>query len=123
MIIAQATVFKGDDIVGHVRPRRDIFMTTDPDTGQEVVGTNMSIPGTYNSLEGDFYARIEFWDLDTASVTMRVYWNPLVSFVWFGGLSLIIGTLVALWPSRAPSRLSQYAAVPAGARGAGAEGD
>jgi cytochrome c-type biogenesis protein CcmF len=123
MIIAQGTVFKGGDIVGHVRPRRDIFMTTDPDTGEQVVGTNMSIPGTYYSLAGDFYARIEFWDLDTASVTMRVYWNPLVSFVWFGGLSLIIGTLVALWPSRLPSRLSQYVSVPAGARGVGAEGD
>ena len=63
MVIARATVYKDGKIVDHIRPRRDIFMTTDPATGD--AGTparNMSIPGTYSTIEGDFYARIEHWE-------------------------------------------------------------
>jgi cytochrome c-type biogenesis protein CcmF len=120
MVIARATVLKNGDIVGHIRPRRDIYMTTDPATGQQVTGTNMSIPGSYSTLEGDFYARIEYWDGNT--VTFRVYWNPLINFVWGGGFVLILGTLVALWPSPEVSRSSRRVSVPSGASGVGAGG-
>jgi cytochrome c-type biogenesis protein CcmF len=56
-------------------------------------------------------------------VTFRVYWNPLISFVWVGGFVLILGTLVALWPSRQPSRAAQRFAIPSGVSGVGAGGD
>ncbi|MBP8974935.1 MAG: heme lyase CcmF/NrfE family subunit [Anaerolineae bacterium] len=121
MIIARATVFKDGEIVGHIRPRRDIFFTADPMTGQLSPSTNMSIPGTYSTLAADFYARIEHWEGNR--VTFRVYYNPLISFVWLGGVVLILGTLVALWPSRQAGRAAQRATVPAGARGIGAGGD
>jgi cytochrome c-type biogenesis protein CcmF len=120
MVIARATVLKGDRIVGHIRPRRDIFMTTDPTTGEQVTSTNMSIPGAHHTLEGDFYVRIEYWDGNT--VTFRVYWNPLINFVWLGGLVLILGTLVALWPSRQPSQVARRVSVPSGVSGIGAGG-
>jgi cytochrome c-type biogenesis protein CcmF len=120
MVIARATVLKNGDIVGHIRPRRDIYMTTDPATGQQVAGTNMSIPGSYSTLAGDFYARIEHWDGNT--VTFRVYWNPLINFVWGGGIVLILGTLVALWPSPEPSQSRRRVSVPSGVSGVGAGG-
>lgn len=121
MIIARATVFKDGEIVGHIRPRRDIFFTRDPMTGQLSPTTNMSIPGTYSTLAADFYARIEHWEGN--HVTFRVYYNPLISFVWMGGVVLILGTLVALWPSRREGRAAQRAEVPASAESAGAGGD
>lgn len=121
MVIARATVYKDGEIVGHIRPRRDIFFTRDPMTGQRTPATNMSIPGTYSTLAADFYARIETWEGNR--VTFRVYYNPLISFVWLGGVVLILGTLVALWPSRQPERAAQRATVPAGARGSEAGGD
>ena len=40
-----------------------------------------------------------------------------------GGVVLVLGTMVALWPSRHPGRAAQRATVPAGARGIGAGGD
>jgi len=121
MIVARATVFKDGEIVGHIRPRRDIFFTRDPMTGQLSPTTNMSIPGTHSTLAADFYARIEHWEGNR--VTFRVYYNPLISFVWLGGVVLVLGTMVALWPSRHPGRAAQRATVPAGARGIGAGGD
>jgi cytochrome c-type biogenesis protein CcmF len=121
MIIARATVFEDGEIVGHVRPRRDIFFTRDPMTGQLSPTTNMSIPGTYSTLAADFYARIEHWEGNY--VTFRVYYNPLISFVWMGGVVLVLGTVVALWPSRREGRAAQRAEVPASARRAGAGGD
>lgn len=120
MVIARATVLKDGKIVDHIRPRRDIFMTTDPSTGQQVAGTNMSIPGSYSTLEGDFYARIEHWDGN--SVTFRVYWNPLIGFVWLGGIVLILGTIVALWPTPEASRSARRVTVPSGVSGVDAGG-
>ena len=120
MVIARVTVFRDGDIVAHVRPRRDIFMRRDPATGQMEPAENMSIPGTYSTLEGDFYALITDWQGNR--VTFRVYWNPLINLVWLGGFILTAGTLVALWPSRRRSRVVSRARVPAGASGVSAGG-
>jgi cytochrome c-type biogenesis protein CcmF len=34
-------------------------------------------------------------------VTFRVLVNPLVPWIWFGGLIMAIGTLIAMWPTAA----------------------
>ncbi|MBI5961777.1 MAG: hypothetical protein HY866_23775, partial [Chloroflexi bacterium] len=99
MYIARTTVYKDGKIVDHLRPRRDLFLKENPMTGQMEVQTNMSIPGSHSTLEGDFYARIEY--TEGSLVTFRAYLNPLINFVWLGGFILIAGTMVALWPSRA----------------------
>jgi cytochrome c-type biogenesis protein CcmF len=36
--------------------------------------------------------------------TFRVLVQPLVPWIWFGGLIMAIGTLVALWPGAEPAR-------------------
>jgi cytochrome c-type biogenesis protein CcmF len=112
MIIARTTVYKNGKIVDHIRPRRDIFYTLDQQTGQMTPSTNMSIPGSYRTLAGDFYVRIEHWDGN--AVTFRAYWNPLINFVWLGGLILIAGSLVALWPSQGPQRVTEKVSVSSG---------
>jgi cytochrome c-type biogenesis protein CcmF len=119
MIIARATVYKDGKVVGYIRPRRDIFLKPDPTTGQMQVTNNMSIPGAYSPLWADFYARIEHFEGNR--VTFRVYYNPLIRFVWLGGLILIPGTLIGLWPSRRSGRAAHPVAV-SGARGVRAGG-
>ena len=120
MIVARAAVYKDGKLVANVRPRRDIFMTTDPATGMPTPGTNMSIPGNYSTVAEDFYAIITHWNGNT--VTFRAYLNPLISFVWMGGLVLIFGTMVALWPSRQPDAVTRRLAAPSGSVGARAGG-
>jgi cytochrome c-type biogenesis protein CcmF len=107
MLIAKVTVFnKNGDIVDHIRPRRDGYQS----------GETMSIPGNHRTLAGDFYVRIESTSGNT--VTFRAYLKPLVNFIWTGGVILILGTLVGLWPERQPSRTAQRARIPEGMRGA-----
>ncbi len=115
MTIARATVYRGDKIVDHIRPRRDTFYTFDSATQSFTPTTNMSIPGAHSTLAGDFYAIITFWEGNT--VTFRVYLNPLINFVWMGGIILILGTIVALWPSRQPRVALQTAPAVAPASG------
>ena len=32
------------------------------------------------------------------SATLKVYRNPLVNWIWIGGLVFVIGTLAVMWP-------------------------
>jgi cytochrome c-type biogenesis protein CcmF len=53
------------------------------------------------------------------AATFKVYINPLINLIWWGGLILIAGTIMAAWPREIlPERIRQEArAGPAAARG------
>ena len=36
------------------------------------------------------------------TVTLKVFVNPLVFWMWMGGLVLVLGTIIAIWPERRP---------------------
>jgi cytochrome c-type biogenesis protein CcmF len=35
-------------------------------------------------------------------VTFKVFVNPLVFWMWMGGLVMVVGTVIAIWPERRP---------------------
>ncbi len=41
---------------------------------------------------------------EAKQATILVYVNPLVSWIWLGGLVMVAGTIVAVWPSAAEKR-------------------
>jgi cytochrome c-type biogenesis protein CcmF len=60
----------------------------------------MTIPGVRSTLEEDFYVLLVGWEpIGLGGATFKVYHNPLVNFVWMGGLIFILGTTVAAWPN------------------------
>jgi cytochrome c-type biogenesis protein CcmF len=67
----------------------------------------------------DLYVVLGGWDGDgaTANVSLAVFINPLVSWIWSGGVLLLLGTVISLWPAPLPSR--QRATVPVGGRAVG----
>ncbi len=95
MSIANVTLLRDGKVVDQLRPRRDFFPS----------GSPMSIAGVHSNVKGDFYTLLIFTEND--QVTFRVYWNPLVNFVWWGGVLLIIGTIIATWPGREPAIIRQ----------------
>ena len=59
----------------------------------------MTIAGAYSTLENDFYVLLVDWEeIRTHAATFKVYVNPLINLVWWGGLILIFGTLITAWP-------------------------
>ena len=64
----------------------------------------MTIPGLSSTLEDDVYVLLVEWEpVTAASATFKIYLNPLVNWVWLGGIVFIIGTLIAAWPQAEPA--------------------
>jgi cytochrome c-type biogenesis protein CcmF len=89
---AVVAVYEDGEFVGKLYPRRDFYYASQQP---------MTIPGVRSTLEDDFYVLLVGWEpIAQAGATFKVYHNPLVNFVWLGGIVFIIGTLVAAWPDR-----------------------
>lgn len=87
MVVANVSVFRDGQYVGEIRPRKDFF-------GER--GMPMSIAGQYSTLESDFYVLLTNHQGDR--ITFKVYLNPLVNLIWWGGVLLIVGTFLAAYP-------------------------
>ncbi|MCS6837072.1 MAG: cytochrome c biogenesis protein CcsA [Anaerolineae bacterium] len=97
---AQVTVFRNGTQVAQLTPRIDDFPNMP-----------MTIAGAHSTLEKDFYVLLLGYDPNTQTASFKVYINPLVNLVWWGGLILILGTLLAVWPREAEARSSRKASV------------
>jgi cytochrome c-type biogenesis protein CcmF len=60
-------------------------------------GTMVAI---YSTLREDLYVVYAGVNQGSDSPTIHVFLNPLVKWVWFGGIVVVMGTIVALLPSR-----------------------
>jgi cytochrome c-type biogenesis protein CcmF len=56
-----------------------------------------SIPAIHSTLSEDLYVILTALEVD-GSATLKVYRNPLVNWIWIGGLVLIVGNILILWP-------------------------
>src|SRR5215813_12570912 len=63
----------------------------------EESGTMVAI---YSTLREDLYVVYAGVNQGSTNPTIHVFLNPLVKWVWFGGVVVVLGTLVALLPSR-----------------------
>jgi cytochrome c-type biogenesis protein CcmF len=88
------SVFKDGAYVGELYPRRDYFYEAQQP---------MTIPGVRSTWEDDFYILLADWEpISMQSATFKIYHNPLINWLWLGGLVFIIGTGVAAWPDKDP---------------------
>jgi cytochrome c-type biogenesis protein CcmF len=91
---AVVTVTKDGRPVGELHPRRDFFYESQQP---------MTIPGVRSTWEDDFYVLLVDWQpISSQSATFKIYHNPLVNWLWLGGVVFILGTLVAAWPDKDP---------------------
>src|SRR5579862_6100751 len=72
-------------------PERRIFETN----GE--TGTMVAI---YSTLREDLYVVYAGQSPETKLPVIHAYLNPLVKWIWFGGVIVVFGTLVALMPNR-----------------------
>jgi cytochrome c-type biogenesis protein CcmF len=89
---AVVSVYKGDQYLGDLYPRRDYFYES---------GQPMTLPGVRSTLADDLYVILVDWQpISAIGATFKVYHNPLVNWLWVGSILFIIGTLVAAWPEK-----------------------
>jgi cytochrome c-type biogenesis protein CcmF len=101
---AVVSVFKDGEYIGELHPRRDFYYESQQ---------QMTIPGVRSTWENDFYVLLVDWEPVTASgATFKVYNNPLVNWLWLGGIVFILGTLIAAWPDRDPEPMAMRSRQP-----------
>ena len=89
---AVVSVYKDGKFLGQLYPRRDFYY----DQSQP-----MTIPGVRSTWEDDLYVLLVDWlPVSVQGATFKVFHNPLVNWLWFGGFIFIFGTLVAAWPDK-----------------------
>jgi cytochrome c-type biogenesis protein CcmF len=59
----------------------------------------MTIPDKRSTLADDLYIIIGGWENNGETATFKVYINPLVNWIWLGGIVMMLGSLVAAWPT------------------------
>jgi cytochrome c-type biogenesis protein CcmF len=98
---AELSVYKNGEFVGKLYPRRDYYYESQQP---------MTIPGVRSSWEDDFYVLLVDWQpISSQSATFKLYHNPLVNWMWLGGMVFILGTLVAAWPDKEPEAVPSRA--------------
>ena len=71
-------------------PRRNVYVKT-PDAPTSEVGLR-------TTWREDLYVVLNGWEDDAIAATFSIYLNPLMIWLWLGGIILVLGTLIALWP-------------------------
>jgi len=73
-------------------------------------GTMVAI---YSTLREDLYVVYAGRNPETGEPVIHAYLNPLVKWIWLGGVVVVLGTILALIPSRPPTLVIQAADQPA----------
>jgi cytochrome c-type biogenesis protein CcmF len=109
--LAVLNVYDGEKKVATLAPGRFIYRTHPQQPTTEV--------DTLTGATSDLYLVLQAFDRKGETATIKAYKNPMMSWMWLGGGTMILGALVAIWPEvrrvRVRSRLP--AVVPAGMRG------
>lgn len=111
---ATVGVFENGQRVATLHPAVEFFQR------QQQQATDPAIYSDLPFFRRDLYVIVQGWDEGFQTVSFRVFVNPLVSWVWLGGLLFVISTVITLFPDpqeqRARERALQRSSAPVYAR-------
>jgi cytochrome c-type biogenesis protein CcmF len=99
-LMAKVAVLVDGKQVDTLRPEKRFYKKPEQPT------TEVAIRSTLGS---DLYLVLGSYDQESHMATILAYLNPLIAFLYWGGLTLVLGTGIAIWPARAPARAPAYA--------------
>jgi cytochrome c-type biogenesis protein CcmF len=91
---ARIALFRGDRPLGTMTPEKRMYWLQQQPA---------SIPAVYSTLAEDLYVILTAVEPD-GSATLKIYRNPLVNWIWVGGWTFVLGTVLIMWPHPAPRR-------------------
>jgi len=97
---ANVAVLRDDKFIETLQPEKRFYKKPEQPT------TEVAIRSTFGA---DLYLVLGSYDDATKMATILAYINPLVGFLWYGGLVLVFGTFVTIWPQRAAAPAPAFA--------------
>jgi cytochrome c-type biogenesis protein CcmF len=85
---ARVALYRNDQPISVLTPEKRTYWLEQQPT---------SIPAIHSTLREDLYVILTALEED-GSATLKVYRNPLVNWIWIGGLVLVLGNIAILWP-------------------------
>ncbi|MGI9592785.1 MAG: heme lyase CcmF/NrfE family subunit [Myxococcota bacterium] len=86
--IARLALYEHDEPLATMTPERRVYWLEQQPA---------SIPSVYSTLNEDLYVILTAIEPD-GSATVKIYRNPLVNWIWIGGYTFVLGTLLIMWP-------------------------
>lgn len=86
--VARVALFEGDEPLAVMVPERRVYWLEQQPT---------SIPAIRSTLREDLYVLLTAVEAD-GSATLKVHRNPLVAWIWLGGYTFVLGTVLVMWP-------------------------
>ena len=100
-LMANIGVFLGDRQVDTLRPEKRFYKKPEQPTTEVAIRSSR---GT------DLYLVLGSYDEETHMATILAYLNPLISFLYWGGMTLALGLVIVIWPAPVAAREPAYAA-------------
>ncbi len=94
MIFADVRVLENGKEIGKLSPAKFIYKKMPESPTTEV--------SMLHSIRDDLYLVVGSINPDTKVASLQIHLNPLVGWIWFGGLILIFGSFICMWPELAP---------------------
>ncbi|MDA2913061.1 heme lyase CcmF/NrfE family subunit [Acidobacteriia bacterium AH_259_A11_L15] len=90
---AKIDVYHGENFLTTMYPERRFYKASQQPTTEVDIRSR---------LQEDVYLVFAGLAEDSGRAVIHAYINPLVNWVWIGGFVMVLGTLIALLPSKAP---------------------
>jgi len=90
VVTATLSVYNGEELIGKLIPEKYFHRSYEQAVTEVAIRTTL--------LE-DLYVILVAWDED-GTTAFKVLVNPLVNWIWIGGVVFVIGGLIAFWPDR-----------------------
>jgi cytochrome c-type biogenesis protein CcmF len=102
VIGATLEVLAGGQVTGTLEPHMNFYPTS-----QQPVPT----PDVRSSVAGDLYANLQAFRPDGSNATVKLIYEPMVPWIWFGGLVVVFGALIGISPRRRSGQVFAAASI------------
>ena len=103
IVSANLAVSEDDRSIGQIEPARSFRRNFERQPTSTIV--------IRSDLREDLYVVLASWDA-AGNASFFMYVNPLVMWLWIGGVVLLLGGLVIIWPESSPVRSIAMSSAP-----------
>ena len=86
-----------NQLLTNLKPEKRIYFYWNSDPEKRQPHSELDI---YSTIQKDIYSIFSGYDAQKNIGYFKIMINPLVNWVWIGGVLMVIGSLFAFWPSR-----------------------